>query len=557
MARGDAQAGWRAGPAPRVAAAVLAGAAASLAFPGPDLGPVAFVALVPLLLAVENVRPRRAAALGYLAGFVFFGLLILWIPTDFLSWTGVAGWLAWVALCAAQACFVAAFAALVPATRRLGAWRVLLLPACWAALELIRAHAPLGGFPWGILGVSQHAGGPLLPLARVVGAYGLSAVIVAVNFAAAAWLRALAPMVRSRSRQLGRWLGEPAEVAGRRRLVPVLGWPVLAAGLVLLGLLAPAAPPPSGPPMRIVVVQAGLAGGHGLDRGATTEAVFDNFVRRTEALSGGPRPDLVVWGEGSVDDDPLVNADRLERIRQAADSVGAPLLVGATTNAGGGHYATDTLLFTQHGQLADRYRKRRLVPFGEYVPWASLMARILPVTREGVPFDKIPGQQLEPVTVDGVRIGTIICWESTYAEDSRTLTLQGARVLLVSTNNASFGEGPASLQHLAASQLRAVEEGRTVVQAAVSGISAVVSPDGVASQRTGLYQQATMRLEVAPREGLTLYARAGRLIEAAMVAVAVATALVALLPWSRRRSAPTAAPTTPSSHEHAAIRGSQ
>jgi apolipoprotein N-acyltransferase len=545
MARASAQAGWRAGPAPRVAAAVLAGAAASLAFPGPDLGPVVFVALVPLLLAVEDLRPWRAAALGYLAGFVFFGLLILWIPTDFLAWTGVAGWLAWVALCAAQACFVAAFAALVPATRRLGGWRVLLLPACWATLELLRAHAPLGGFPWGILGVSQHAGGPLLPLARVIGAYGLSAVIVAVNLAVAAWLRDLARSLRSRS------------LPKLRGLVPTLGWPALAVGLVLLGLLAPAAPPPSGPPLRVVVVQAGLAGGHGLDRGATTEAVFDNHLRRTEALAGGPRPDLVVWGEGSVDDDPLRNPDRLERIRQAAASVGAPLLVGATTYAGDGHYATEALLFTQGGQLADRYRKRRLVPFGEYVPMASLMGRILPVTREGVPFDKVPGERLEPMVVDGARLGTVICWESTYPEDSRTLVREGAQLLLVSTNNASFGEGPASRQHLAASQLRAVEEGRTVVQAAVSGVSAVISPDGVASQRTGLYQQATLRLSVEPRSGLTLYARAGRLVEAAMIAVAVATALVALLPWSRRRAAPAAAPTTQSAHEHAAIRGSQ
>src|SRR6266498_5838360 len=95
MAPAGAQVGWRAGPAPRLAAAVLTGGALSLAFPGPDLGPVAFVALVPLLLAIENVSPRRAAALGYLAGFVFFGLLILWIPTDFLSWTGGVGWLVW------------------------------------------------------------------------------------------------------------------------------------------------------------------------------------------------------------------------------------------------------------------------------------------------------------------------------------------------------------------------------------------------------------------------------------------------------------------------------
>lgn len=532
---GAAQAGWRAVPTLRVAAAVLAGIALSLAFPGPDLGPVVFVALVPLLLAVETVSPRRAAALGYLAGFVFFGLLILWIPTDFLSWTGAVGWLAWLALAAAEACFVAVFAALVPATRRLGGWRVLLLPACWATLELIRAHVPIGGFPWGILGVSQHAGGPLLPLARVIGAYGLSAVIVAVNFGIAAWLRA------------------PA----RRSLVPALGWPALVAALVLVGLLAPAAPPPSGRPLNIVVVQAGLAGGHGLDRGASTEAVFDNFVRRTEALAGGPRPDLVVWGEGSVDEDPLVNPERLARIRQSAQAVGAPLLVGATTNAEGGHFATEALEFTPNGQLADRYRKRRLVPFGEYVPRASLMGKLLPVTREGVPVDKVSGRTLEPMVVDGVRIGTIICWESAYPEDSRTLAREGAQLLLVSTNNASFGEGPASEQHLASSQLRAVEEGRTLVQAAVSGISAVIAPDGTASQRTGLYQQTTVRISVVPRNGLTLYARAGRLIEAAMIAVAVATALFALLPWSRRRPAAAAASSPPSNTEHAAIRGSQ
>jgi apolipoprotein N-acyltransferase len=486
---------------------------------------VALVALVPLLLAVETLRPRQAAALGYLTGLVFIALLILWIPTEFLSWTGAAGWLAWLALCVAEACFVAAFAALVPACRRLGPWRLLLLPACWATLELLRAHAPLGGFPWGILGVSQHGGGPLLPLARVVGAYGLSAVIVAVNLAVAAWIRALAargspPPGPQAPRG---WPGWP----GWRSLGRVVAWPVLAVALTLSGLLAPA-PPPSGAPLRLAVIQAGLLGGHGLDRGASTEAVFSNHLARTEALAGQLGPDLVIWGEGSVDEDPLTSPDRLERIRRAARRAGAPLLVGATTAAGGDHYATDALLFTERGELAGRYRKRRLVPFGEYVPMASLMGRVLPVTREGVPFDKVPGGHLEPIAVGGVRVGTIICWESAYAEDPRTLVREGAQVVVVATNNASFGEGPASRQHLASSQLRAVEEGRTVVQAAVSGSSAVIGPDGVARQQTGLYQQATIRAAVAPRRSLTLYARFGQGIEWVLTALAVATLVIAV-----------------------------
>ncbi len=555
MSSGRATAGWRAGPAPRVGAAVLAGVALSLAFPGPDLGPVALVALVPLLLAVEELRPRQAAALGYLTGLVFFGLLILWIPTDFLSWTGAAGWLAWVALCVAESCFVAAFAALVPATRRLGHWRVVLLPACWATLELLRAHGPIGGFPWGILGVSQHGGGPLLPLARVVGAYGLSAVIVAVNFAVAAWVRSLASSSPWGTRGSRGW-------PGRRAVVPVLAWPALGVALALSGQLAPAPPPPSGPPLQLAVVQAGLLGGHGLDRGASTEAVFANHVRRTEALGGRFRPDLVIWGEGSVDEDPLGNPDRLERIRQAARQAGAPLLVGATTAVGGDHYATDALLFTQGGELEGRYRKRRLVPFGEYVPMATLMGRVLPVTRQGVPFDKIPGDRLEPMAAGGVRIGTIICWESAYAEDPRTLAREGAQLIVVATNNASFGEGPASRQHLASSQLRAVEEGRTVVQAAVSGSSAIIGPDGTARQRTGLYQQATIQAAVAPRSGLTPYARFGQGIEGVLVALAAASLLVALLPWSRRRTAldpsvPPPGSASRHSQERAAVRGAE
>ena len=174
----------------RLLAAPVSGVLLAAAFPALDLGPLALVALVPLLLATETVRPARAAALGYLAGLTFFGLHLLWIA-QFLSWTGVVAWLAWGALSAIQAIAFAAFFALVPATRMLGGWRLLVLPAAWAVLELVRAHHPLGGFPWGLLAVTQHDAGPLLPLARVVGGFGLAAVIVAVNLAVALWLRAL------------------------------------------------------------------------------------------------------------------------------------------------------------------------------------------------------------------------------------------------------------------------------------------------------------------------------------------------------------------------------
>jgi apolipoprotein N-acyltransferase len=514
----------------RLIAAVATGLLLVLAFPGPDLGPVAFVALIPLLLAVETARPRQAAALGFAAGLVFFVLHIWWI--------NVFGYLPLAALSLVQAAVLAGFAALVPATRRLGAWRLLALPAGWAALELARAHAPLGGFPWGILGLTQHGGGPLLPLARVVGVYGLSAVIVAVNLAAAMALR-----------------GGFARQGVGRRLQPAIGWAVLAAALPFAGLAAPGVPAADGPDLDVVAVQGNVPGIDRADRPDQREAdalTFANHVRLTRELAGQTSPDLVVWGEGAANDDPLRNPELAFGIRQAAEAAGSPMLVGASTEASPGHFATEALLYDAQGGLLDRYTKRRLVPFGEYVPGGRLMRELVPATNQ-VGLDKQPGHRLAPMTVDGVRFGVIVCWESAYAEDARQLARDGARFLVVITNNSSWGVVPGSAQHLATSQLRAVEEGRTVVHVAVSGISAVVGPDGVASPQTGLYTQASLRAAVPPRTGLTIYARFGRLFELALVAVAL-VALVAAALLNRRAAHPAAAPISPRP-QHVSTRG--
>jgi apolipoprotein N-acyltransferase len=511
------------GRALRLLAAPVSGALLAAAFPALDLGPLALVALVPLLLAVDTVRPRTAAGLGYLAGLTFFGLHLLWIA-QFLSWTGAVAWLAWGALSGVEAAFLAAFFALVPATRPLGAWRLLVLPAVWAVLELVRAHHPLGGFPWGLLATSQHDAGPLLPLARVVGGFGLAAVIVAVNLAVAFWLRAL-------------WAAARDGARGRRTLAALVGLPLLVAGLLGARLAVPAAPAPSGPPLDVVVVQAGLRGGHGLAQGQTTEQVFANHVRRTEALAGSPGgpPDLVVWGEGAADADPLTSPDRLAAVAGAASAAGAPILLGATTRLDETHRATEALLFTPEGRLADRYQKRRLVPFGEFVPFGSVLGRLVPATREGVPYDKVPGRRLEPLVIDGVPVGPLICWESAYPGDARQLTRDGARLLLVMTNNASFGTGAGPRQHLAAGQLRAVESGRTIVQAAVTGISAVIEPNGATRDETGLYQDTVIRVQAEQRGGATPYVRFGRGIEAGLVGLAVGGLVLAGLLWWGRR----------------------
>jgi apolipoprotein N-acyltransferase len=521
---------------------VATGLLLSAAFPNLDLWPLVFVALVPLLLVVERSRPASAFRLGWVAGFVFIGIHARWVAM--IGDERAAGVAAWLALCALMAAAFGLFFALVPASRALlgnggtgngtpggagraaalGAVRLVLLACAWAALELVRAHWPLGGFAWGLLGLSQHDGGPLLPLARVVGVYGLSAVIVAVNLAAA-WAIAALPAARA---------------AGWRR--PAVWRPAawLAAAVLLpfLGLASPAPPAPDGPPKRLVVVQGNVPFDRE-NRGRTNAAVFAEHVRLTEALAGAQPPDLVVWAEGAADEDPTVDPTRADAVARAARAAGAPILLGATTEAGGGFYRTEALLYGEDGRLADRYVKRRLVPFGEYVPWAGVIRKLIPATGQ-LPFDKVPGDRLEPLLLDGTPFGTVVCYETAYPEDTRRLATAGARFIVMLTNNASFGDGPIARQHLATSQLRAVEEGRTVVHAAISGISAVIGPDGSIRQSTGLYQQAVVTTDVAPSSGLTPYARFGRLLEAAFAGATVTLLLLVAGLGIRARPAPAA-----------------
>jgi apolipoprotein N-acyltransferase len=575
-AAADRRWGRRLGPAAAVATGLLLAAA----FPNLDAWPLAFVALVPLLLVAERRRPAAAFRLGWLAGLVFFGLHAQWVAL--IGDERGAGVAAWLLLDAIMAVFVGLFFALVSASRRLvgggraddagqadapdgdvragddragddlagragdtraerggdpdgdpggdaaGAGplaavaRVALLAAAWAALEIARAHWPLGGFAWGLLGLSQHAGGPLLPLARVVGVFGLSAVIVAVNLTLAAALPAVVAAVRRQ----GGWR-RPAALLAAVALLP------------LLGLAAPPPPPPSGAaPKRLAVVQGNVPFDRD-NRGRTTARVFAEHVRLTETLAAGPAPDLVIWAEGAADADPLVDTSRYNAVGQAARASRAPILLGATTELGAGKYHTEALLFTDAGQLASRYVKRRLVPFGEYIPFAPVLRRLIPATGQ-LPFDKVPGDELGQMVVGGVNFGTLICYETAYPEDTRDLALGGSEFIVMLANNASFGHSPITRQHLATSQLRAVEQGRTVVHAAISGISAVIGPDGRVEQRTGTFQQAIMTTAVEPRSQLTFYARHGRLVEAGIIGATATLLLLVAALGARARPAATA-----------------
>jgi apolipoprotein N-acyltransferase len=487
----------------RLVAAVVSGLALTAAFPPLDQRWVALIALVPLLWALHGASARAGALLGLVTGAVFFGIFIYWI-----SYFGYAAWGALVAL---ETAFVVVFGILGARASRTLAGRLLGVPLLWTGLEIARARYPFGGFAWGSLGYSQHSGGSLLPLARVGGVVAVGLVCVAVN-------ALIAEAIASRVRRTA-------------VLVAIVAALVLLPGVLPLGLAGPQAGT-----LDVAAIQGNVPRNRftSLSRrgrvGPEDFTIVDNHLRETKLLLGQPKPDLIVWPENSFDRDPRLNADMFDPVVQTLHQIGAPLLAGAILDAGD-RFTNTNLLVEPNGQIVQHYDKVHLVPFGEYVP-IHFFRSIVPALDRELPSDAIPGRKLVVFQVGGARIGTVICFESTYPEVARSLVRNGAEILIVTTNDASFGTSPAARQHLAMSQMRAVELGRSVVHAAISGISAVIQPDGKITQEAGLFRPAMLRARLPLATGETPYARYGSAIE---IGIGAGALLFALLALARKR----------------------
>jgi apolipoprotein N-acyltransferase len=264
------------------------------------------------------------------------------------------------------------------------------------------------------------------------------------------------------------------------------------------------------------------------------------------AVGDGPPPDLTVWPEASIDTDPY--SDRGARflpLLEESAAVSRYLLAGMNLDGpdpATGFYRTQ-LLVDQEAAIVDRYDKRAVVPFGEYVPLRPLIGWFPPLQQ--IPRDILAAPEPQVLEVDGLGIAVLICFETLFADVARDNILAGdepAGLLISATTDASFGISGEPAQHLAQSRLRAVETGRHVVHAALSGASAFVAPDGSISQETGLFVRDTIRADVPVVEGFTPFLVAGDLLGTGRAAAAARGAgWVLWLGWTRRRRATEAA----------------
>jgi apolipoprotein N-acyltransferase len=466
---------WLASAWRRGILAVSAGALPMLAFPAMSLWWFAYVALVPWLLLTRSAPTgRRAAYDGWLGGFGFMLAVHHWLLPSLHVFTFVIAALLG-ALWGPWGWLVHRFLGGVASAGRVAA-ALAVLPSGWLTVELVRSWQGLGG-PWGLLGSSQWQVAPALRLASVGGVWLLSFLVVAVNVAVAGL------------------------VAVRAARVPAV------AGLVATAMAASAAWVWSPPPgvdghVRVAVVQPGVIDG------------TDQRFAREEALTrelAGKDLGLIVWGESSVGYDLADRPDLASRVAALSRETGTDILVNVDARRSDrrGIYKSSVLVGPR-GPTGDHYDKMRLVPFGEYVPFRSVLGW---ATSVGKAAGEDRGFGTEQVLMDvgnGLSVGPMVCFESAFPDMSRHLARGGAELLLAQSATSTFQRSWAPEQHASLAALRAAETGRPMVHATLTGVSAVYGPSGErVGSRLGTSASATAVYEVPLTRGLTPYARFG------------------------------------------------
>ncbi|MFI6063758.1 apolipoprotein N-acyltransferase [Micromonospora sp. NPDC051227] len=533
--------------------AVAAGLALLVAFPPYGVWPLAPVGVALLAAAAHRRRLRAGAGLGFLTGVAFFAPL--------LAWTNLhTGYLPWVLLSLLQAGYLALLGAATAwvsplVDRARWAWPTLT-GLLWVGQEALRDRTPFGGFPWGRLAFSQD-GSPLLRLAALGGAPLITFVVALIGglLVSAVWRgwitaqrHAAEPTTTPSDAVPGADgpLDAPPTVGGAAgwRWAPVVVPAVVAVALTAGGLLVPVATAGSGADVTVAIVQGNVPR-LGLDFNAQRQAVLNNHVDATiklaERVAAGQqrKPDLVVWPENSSDIDPLRNPTAGARISQAADTIGAPILVGAVLLGPDAGQVRNAGILWRPGTGADLeqlYTKRHPVPFAEYVPLRDV-ARMVSKKVDLIRNDFVPGSTPGVVRAGPTVLGDVICFEVAYDEVVRDTVTGGAQLLVVQTNNATFNVAEAR-QQMAMVRLRAVEHGRPALMASTVGVSGFVAPDGRVSDATGFNTREVVVRQLRLDDGRTLATRLGWWPEVALAALAAAALVGAAVLRRRERGRP-------------------
>jgi apolipoprotein N-acyltransferase len=428
------------------------------AFPPLGLAPLAFIAPVPLFLAVRSVeRPIWALALGFGWGAAFFGLLLNWIM--------VLGFVAWFPLSILMGSFSALFALWVWAFRLWTPWRWFYITiGGWVVFEFVRGHFPFGGFPWGDIGYPAASLPGAIGSVQWIGPSGWSVLTIAIA------------------------AGLTLVIENRK----MWKYAVDAAAVVMLVMIAGAflGPAPAAQVWRTAIVQGGSPCPQTHCQNET-QRIYERHIELTRSIPEGT-VEFVVWPENSVGGtyEPDANDDVRTEIAEQARRLDAHILVSGTRTVGDDQFVNFNVLYSPDGVKIGEYHKSHPVPFGEYVPLRGLLDFVPQLDQ--VPRDMISGSQPTVFPTEQGVVGSVISFEGAFARSMRSIAKAGAQVMVVATNESSFGDSAASDQFIGLVRVNSAGIGLDTALAAITGKSTFISGGGEVGDKTDLLEATVL-----------------------------------------------------------------
>ena len=482
-------------------------------FPRYDMGLLAWVALIPLHIALDGLSRRRQAFwLGWLAGIICSTGIMSWVVTAMHTYGKVPLVFSYgimLLLTAYLGLYVGIYSAGVVWFRMLmPRYGLFAAPCLWVTLELLRTYV-LSGLPWSLLGYSQYRQLDVIQIADHLGVYGVSFLIVLTNVALAELYLWLMPLFRGfRPARL------PWELVTTAAMLVGLSW------AYSTSLIASEAMERSNATLQVGVVQPNIDQAVKWDQ-AFREETLRRYDRLTESFGYGV--DLVVWPEAATpfiyEREPVYQLQLVAMANRAS----APLLFGSPAVRFDPErkpfLLNSAYLLSPDGELLGRYDKQHLVPFGEYIPLKSSLLFFLEKMVEGIgDFQAGPGPTILSFQLkesDGaaparrVKFGVVICYEVIFPDLVRRIASSGAEFLVTITNDAWFGDSSAPDQHFSMVVFRSVENHLAFARAANTGISGFIDPFGRIIVASPTFTQTALQAEIPVRQTKTFYSRHG------------------------------------------------